>query len=405
MGEAIKKLTIEGFKSIRKLEDFELRSLNVLIGANGAGKTNFVSFFRLLRELIEQRLELAVAKGGGADALLHLGPKTTKEIVVKLYIGLTGYEVRLVPTNDNRLVFADERTICYGQQGKGNAEFLATGHHEAKLKERKDNSGVTTGHGVSVHVYDALSSWVVYHFHDTSDTADVRRSRPINDNEFLRHDASNLAAFLYRIQKTNATEYAKIRAVVRLAAPFFDDFKLRPLADNPEMIQLEWTQKGSDYPFRPSQLSDGTLRFICLATALLQPSLPTTVLFDEPELGLHPYALTLLANLFKQAATRHGTYISRQVIVSTQSTLLLNEFVPEDVVVVERAQGQSTFRRLDAAQLADWLKEYGLGDLWQKNVLGGRPTGENSPPPPVGTEAAMVPGTDGSKSSPEDPTP
>jgi predicted ATPase len=223
------------------------------------------------------------------------------------------------------------------------------------------------------YVFDAVSSWVVYHFHDTSSTAGVRRQGPINDNETLRPNAENLAAFLYRIQQTDALSYERIRDVVRLAAPFFDDFKLRPVATNPELIQLEWLQKESDYPFRSSQLSDGTLRFICLATALLQPLLPATVLFDEPELGLHPYALTLLANLFRQAAREFGDHISKQVIVSTQSAPLLNEFAPEHVVIVERTQGQSTFRRLKHADLSEWLKEYSLGELWQKNVLGGRP--------------------------------
>ena len=171
--------------------------------------------------------------------------------------------------------------------------------------------------------------------------------------------------------------YQNIRDAVRLAAPFFDDFKLRPVTANPELIQLEWTQIGSDYPFRPSQLSDGTLRFICLATALLQPKPPATMLFDEPELGLHPYALTLLASLFKQAAKSGGL-----VILCTQSAALLNEFEPEDVIVVDRQDGQSTFRRLDRANLSEWLENYGLGELWQKNIFGGRPHGDaqNSPP-------------------------
>lgn len=165
---------------------------------------------------------------------------------------------------------------------------------------------------------------------------------------------------------------------MRLAAPFFDDFHLRPVPGNEEMIQLEWRQRDSDYPFRASQLSDGTLRFICLATALLQPNPPPTMLFDEPELGLHPYALTLLGGLFRQYASR-GVPVSRQAIVSTQSALLLNEFSPEDVIVVERSQGQSSFRRLAAEDLSEWLQEYSLGDLWQKNVLGGRPADERQP--------------------------
>jgi predicted ATPase len=222
-------------------------------------------------------------------------------------------------------------------------------------------------------IFESVSNCLIYHFDDTSETAGVRRWGAINDNEYLRPDAANLAAFLFRLQSTDSSAYAKIRDAVGLTAPFFDDFKLRPIPQSPEMIQLEWTQKGSDYPFRPSQLSDGTLRFICLATALLQPSGPSVMLFDEPELGLHPYALNLLAALFQQASISVGAAVGRQVIISTQSAALVDEFAPEDVVVVERAHGESTFWRLDAAPLVDWLKEYSLGELWLKNILGGRP--------------------------------
>jgi predicted ATPase len=407
MADTIKKLTIEGFKSIRKLEDFELRSLNVLIGANGAGKSNFVGFFRLLRELLDQRLELAVRLEGGADRCLYMGPKVTQRLVAKLHFGPYRYEFALVPTVDNRLVFEREgvgsKAYYKGDLlttdvslGSGHAErkfpwegkavrlrdlrSLGLGHAESKFKEELAVAGTPE--------YDALaavSSWVVYHFHDTSPTAGVRRQGPINDNEFLRPNAENLAAFLYRVRETNPTNYAKIRDLVRLAAPFFDDFKLRPVPTDPEMIQLEWLQKESDYPFLASHLSDGTLRFICMATALLQPSLPPTVLFDEPELGLHPFALTLLANLFQQAAKQYGTWVSQQLIVSTQSAPLLNHFAPEDVIVVERAEGQSTFRRLESAHLSEWLAEYTLGELWQKNVLGGRPQSEEARRPSDGS--------------------
>ncbi len=378
MSEAIKRLTIEGFKSIRTLEDFGLRSLNVMIGANGAGKSNFVGFFRLLREMIDQRLQLAVVTEGGADACLYMGPKITQQIVAKLYFGNNGYEFALKPTTDNRLVFADETTFFKGWSGPVRRS-LGSGHTESRVKELKDAPGLGARHNVPHYVYGAVSNWVVYHFHDTSATASVRRQGPINDNVSLRPNADNLAAYLFRLQDTHPTVSRRIRDVVRLAAPFFDDFRLRPVPTNPELIQLEWSQKDSDYLFRPSQLSDGTLRFICLATALLQPSLPATVLFDEPELGLHPYALTLLANLFQQTARSIGDYVSKQMIVSTQSVPLLNEFVPEDVIVVERRQGQSTFRRLESARLSEWLQEYTLGDLWQKNVLGGRPQNEDAP--------------------------
>ncbi len=382
MADTIKTLTIEGFRSIRKLEDFPLRALNVLIGANGAGKSNFVGFFRLLKEMIEQRLQLALATSeGGADACLYLGPKITKQFAAKLYFGNNGYEFALVPTQDNRLVFSEEATLFSGSLGDFRGS-LGSGHFEAKLKDRQNEGGKGGARrGVPSYVFDAVSSWVVYHFHDTSLNAAVRRPRALNDNESFRQNAENLAPFLYRIQQTSPANYTRIRDVVRLAAPFFDDFKLRPMPMNPDLIQLEWQQRDSYYPFLANQLSDGTLRFICMATALLQPSRPPTVLFDEPELGLHPYALTLLGNLFKQAAESYGDYTLKQVIISTQSAPLLNEFVPEDIIVVERTNGESTFRRLDSTYLSEWLEEYTLGELWQKNILGGRPREDGLPEP------------------------
>jgi predicted ATPase len=344
----IRKLTIEGFKSIRRLEDFPLGPVNVLIGANGAGKSNFITFFRLVREMLRQRLQLALATmEGGADACLYLGPKITQEFSGKLDFGQAGYEFTLVPTTDNRLVFSDEATTRSRYRRGVERKALGSGHTEARQP------------------LDSDLTWVVYHFHDTGIEASARRLHEINDNLALRPGAENLAAFLYTIQATSPAAYQRIRDVVRLAAPFFDDFHLRPMPANPDMIQLEWRQRGSDYPFRAHQLSDGTLRFICLATALLQPDRPSTILLDEPELGLHPYALTLLANLLRQE--------SRQVVISTQSAQLVNEFVPEDVIIVERQNGESTFRRLNSADLSEWLQDYSLGELWQKNVLGGRP--------------------------------
>lgn len=383
MANSLKCISIDGFKSIRKLDKLELRPLNVLIGANGAGKSNFIDFFRFLHEIVEERLQTATAVGGGADAFLHFGPKMTKKIEAKASFGMNAYEFALTPTVDNRFVFAAEHTVHFPSPESPIHKTRGDGHAEAKLKSlRGDAPSLGVGrHGPAHYIYEALANWVVYHFHDTSASAGVRRQGPINDNETLRHDGENLAAFLFKLQKIKLPAYEDIRDVVRLAAPFFDDFKLRPVALTPELIQLEWTQRAAEYPFRPSQLSDGTLRFICLATALLQPNPPATMLFDEPELGLHPYALTLLTSLFKQAAKS-----GRQVIVCTQSAALLNEFQPEDVIVVDREDGQSTFRRLNPADLSEWLENYALGELWQKNIFGGRPHPEvNGAPPKAAT--------------------
>ncbi|HEX3051727.1 MAG TPA: AAA family ATPase, partial [Aggregatilineaceae bacterium] len=210
-------------------------------------------------------------------------------------------------------------------------------------------------------------SWKLYQFHDTSESARVKQTGEIGDNAFLRPDAGNLAAFLFMLQEAHPEDYSRIVKAIQMVAPFFDDFNLRPSPLNPNKIQLEWREKGSDDYFNASMLSDGTLRFMCMATLLLQPNLPSTILIDEPELGLHPYAITLLTGLLRSAAAQ------TQVIVATQSVPLVNQFTPEDIVVVDRLAGQSTFRRLEAAEIENWMDEYGLGDLWEKNVIGGRP--------------------------------
>ena len=207
--------------------------------------------------------------------------------------------------------------------------FIAEGEKEFKGSQAPEVSG-------------AVSGWTVYHFHDTTLSAGLRREQPVQDYRILRHDASNIAAFLLGLRVCNKSSYDLIRDTVRQIAPFFDDFLLevRTKGDE-EKVRLEWRQKGSDFPFQAYHLSDGTLRFICLATALLQPVLPSTIVIDEPELGLHPYAIGLLASLAQSASE------CTQAILSTQSPALLDYFKPEDVIVVNRREGHSTFDRLN----------------------------------------------------------
>lgn len=371
MGRPIRSITLKGYKSIQSLEDFAIHDLNVLIGANGAGKSNFVGFFYLLREIIEGRLEKAVNVEGGADTQLHLGPKVTEQIECTVEFGPNEYVFKLQPTADDRLIFADERIKYEGTPGYSYSvnRSLGTGHSESKLKFQIDRD--TQNKAICEHIYSSISSWTVYHVHDTSITAGMRRACSVGEYERLRPDASNLAPFLNFIKEDDEPRYELIVDTIKLVAPFFKEFRFRPKkAKEDEKVLLEWVQEGTDYPFHPSQLSDGTLRFIALATALLQPDPPTTILIDEPELGLHPFALEMLGHLILQARQR------TQLIISTQSALLLNVFDPEDVVIVERTDGATSLRRLEEDELTSWMQEYTLGELWQKNVYGGGPVHE-----------------------------
>jgi predicted ATPase len=359
---AIKRLTVTGYKSIRELRDFPVRNLNVLIGANGAGKSNFISFFRLLGQLHAQRLQLYVQIEGGPDALLHFGRKETERIHASVYFGNEGYRFSLVPTKDNRLVFEDEQ-VLFGPSSLPASipQSLGAPGDESRLHESD------RGH-VSL-VQDALSNWRVYHFHDTSDSAKVKQQQADNDTLRLKEDGANLAAWLRMLRNEHESHYRLIVDTIRSVAPFFDDFVHRK--DDRGTVELEWLEKRDpNTPVKAHRLSDGTLRFMCLATLLLQPwqLMPDVILIDEPELGLHPYAVTLLADLIKRASER------KQVIVATQSVELVNSVDAEDIVVVDRLDDASVFSRLDSERLKDWLSEYSLGDLWKQNVLGGGAT-------------------------------
>jgi len=358
----LEQVTIHGFQSIRRLDDFKLNDINVLIGANGAGKSNFVNYFRMLSELVEKRLQIWVQKRGGADRLLTFGMKETTEIYSHLQFGQNAYSFRLEPTDDGGFVFTDESTF-YTKNDNG-WWTIKRGHTESELK---DDARLKSGK--SRYCYNDISSWKIFHFHDTSDIAGMKLRVSLDDAKYLRTDASNIAAYLYRVQQENPDAYSQIRKVVQLAIPFFDDFVLEPRTINgdDQDIRLLWRQKNSDYPLWPTQLSDGSIRFICLATALLQPNPPSTIIIDEPELGLHPYAITLLGSLIRSASKR------MQVIISTQSVPLLNEFEIEDLIIVEREADVSVFKRLDKKTLSDWLEDYTVGELWEKNILGGRP--------------------------------
>lgn len=354
------RIKIEGFKSIEKA-DIDLNMINVLIGSNGSGKTNFISVLSLLQAMIEGNLQRYIARKGGPDAFLFWGRKRTEQLNVEFYFGNNGYRFALVPTDSNQFLIGEE-AFYWNMAGWFE---LPSGNMESAWERG-------SGNGIDEYVMPILKKqkWRVYHFHDTSDTAYVKQMHGLNDNIELASDARNLAAFLYRLRETESSAYNRIVRTVRMAAPYFDDFVLRPNPLNTEKIFLEWRATGSEVPFIAAQLSDGTLRFICLATLLLQPMdlQPETILIDEPELGLHPYAIQLLAAMIKKAA-KH-----RQLIISTQSVELLNEFQTEDVLVVEHKADSTSFKRLDKENLSIWLDEdYTLGDMWKHNLLGGRP--------------------------------
>ena len=359
-------ISVKGFKSIRSIENLKLGPVTLLIGANGSGKSNFIELFSFLEALRDGRMMEYVATAGRANRLLHYGARVTRslEMEVGLASGLLFYRIILEPTNDDMLAIATQDLKT------GDAVMWGTTmSHSFEASIRRE---MQWHPDVNDQVAQLFDGHRVYHFFDTGLHSPMKKTPSLHDNRYLRPDGANLAAFLYLLRKKHRDSYRSIVRVVNLVAPFFIDFDLEPDRLNPDQIRLGWKHAGSDDYFDTSSLSDGTLRFIALSTLFLQPVeyRPTMIIVDEPELGLHPHAITLLGELIQQAL------VDTRVVVATQSSLLVDQFEPADILVAERVAGATEFRRLDSSELAVWLEDYSLGQLWEKNILGGRPIPE-----------------------------
>lgn len=350
----LNRIIIDGYKSIHHV-DLELRPINILIGSNGVGKTNFISFFRLINIIYEQRLHNYTMQNS-AERLFHYGRKQTKELKGYLEFGDNAYGVTLQARNNGSLFIAEERSYY---QSRPN---VVSNLDESYIKDS------TTFSDKWLREY--LQSYKIFHFHDTSKGAPLRSSANINDNRFLKTDGSNLPAFLYMLQEKHPKTLKRIELTIRSVMPYFGNFSLAPSLLDESQINLQWSDmENNEKYFDANDLSDGSIRFIALATLLQQPTLPKVIIIDEPELGLHPTAIVKLAGMIKSVASRNC-----QVIISTQSVNLINNFDAEDIITVDRKDKQSTFKRLNSDTLKSWLDDYSLGELWTKSVINGQPT-------------------------------
>lgn len=361
----IKQIIIENYKSIRKAT-IDLAPINVLIGANGAGKSNLISFFELLSALYDQRLQSYILQRGGMERLLYNGMKFSDKITGLFnFSNRNAFDFKLIATD---LATALLSTWDYFNNKSSQQPNYGAWHMvawDANVLESQIRANGTWRAG---YLQKFLQSFTVYHFHDTSRSSAMRQACLVEDNRFLRHDASNLPAFLYVLQQRQPKAFTMIEQTIQSIAPYFKRFNLAPSNLTPDRINLVWEEQESDMYLDAQSLSDGTLRFIALATLLLQPNPPKTIVVDEPELGLHPAAIEKLAGLVRVASQRGA-----QVLIATQSPALVSCFKPEDIVVVERKEGSTAFVRPDKDRLASWLEDYSLGELWEKNLIGGKP--------------------------------
>ncbi len=343
-------IEISGYKSINS-ERVDLNPINILIGANGSGKSNFISFFDFLNRLYNRKINDYTALSGGANKVLHKGQKVTDQISFKVEFDdrRNGYAATL-KSGAEGFIFTSEKLFYQGHPWD-----ISSSSREADIKNSESYR--------AKYIRKYLNGLRKYHFHDTSEKSPFTNlSHVENDIYYLYNDGSNLAAFLYHINEHNKKFYTRIIKTIQSIAPYFSDFYFKFNAKG--YVRLQWTDKYSDVTFGATDLSDGTIRFIALTVLFMQPKLPDTIIIDEPELGLHPTAIAKLAGMIKSVAAKGG-----QVIIATQSTDLISHFVPEDIITVDQKDGESKFKRLSNEELEQWLDDYTIDDLWKRNII------------------------------------
>lgn len=368
--QLLRTIRVTGWKSIKN-QTVHLTPLTVLVGANGAGKSNLLSLFRLLNAMFgnEPGLRRFVAQTGSADSILHFGSRHTPlcelELTFATETGETTYFAAFAAAAGGSLIFTNER-VQFLRTGSSSSVTvdLGAGHSESQLPESANGGNQTSAVALSL-----LRRCRLFHFHDTSEQASCRQPSWIEANRFLLPDAGNLASMLYLYSQQHPAAFRRIETTIRQAVPGFSGFVLEPSRLNDRQILLKWVHSGQDYEFGPHQLSDGSLRLIALATLLLEPAekLPLLIALDEPELGLHPSTLAIAAEMAIACSQRC------QVFLATQSASLLDYFAADDVLVAHGRGGVSEFERLSADKLEAWIDDYSLGEIWEKNVVGGGP--------------------------------
>jgi len=325
-------LSVSGFKSLEKIK-FGFRTINALIGANGAGKSNLIDALRMLVHMMDASGQLRgfVGINGGASRLLHFGAKVTQRIEFELDLRsatsarVLRYRAKLALAKDETLIFESEECRLDEQDHPESVRWdqlrgdsLGSGHSESRLNR--------TATEKSQAILKIIRGIRIFQFRDTSYTSALRLNSDFHDTRFVREFGGQLPTVLKRIKQQDGRRYDLICGFIRMIYPTFHAFEFLPVGET--AIRLGWRERMSDYVFDVSQASDGTLRFFALATILLSDpvELPSILVIDEPELGLHPSALAVLADMIRIAAAHC------QIILATQSPLLIDQFELGDIV-------------------------------------------------------------------------
>lgn len=373
----LNNISISHFKSIANVHELVLADLNVIIGANGAGKSSFISIFQMLENMSRRNFQNFCIDSGDANSLFFF--EGAKSQPIKLGFDFkngkikTCYNLEIILSPKETALISQEYMEYDGDiisDNEGTEDNPATGYRTESQLYRWGSD--KKRYKLHYPVCETINSWRTYHFHDTSIASFLRKSSQFGTDKNLLQTGENLAPYIFYLRERHPDIYTYLVSAIRCIAPFFLDFVFpytwEQARENNQKISLAWKQTCSERLMQPWQFSDGTLRFIALVVALIQPDPPAIILVDEPEIGLHPAAISFISGLLHDASTR------TQVIVTTQSPLMLENMDPHNIIVMTSQNNKSSCEKLDAKSLKTWLEDYTLCDLWMKGLLATGPT-------------------------------
>lgn len=387
------ELRVRDFRSLVDVQ-LPLRGLNVMIGPNGAGKTALLETIQLLQHSSQQQMSSFIVDHGGIDSLINRGNggHRPNQISIELLVDVENPQRSAEP-----MVYTVELLSLQRSPAKGmerlewqrdpaaslplryiDAQGERVRYFDPETKRLNEPDWQLRANELALAQMpkgklfqepeafrDLLASAVYQSFLDVSPRSPVRLPQALTPGMRPGLNGEGLYSALFNMRSKARDVYERILALLEQAFPGFQRIEFDVVGTG--QVTLMWLERYSKQPLYPNQLSEGTLRFLWLATSLLSPAIPPILMLDEPEVSLHPELLMLLAALLEEAS------LNSQIVVATHAPDLIRWLRPEQVLVVDKADGASSFTWADTLQLDEWLKEYTLDDLWLMGNLGGRP--------------------------------
>ena len=383
------RIHIQGFRRLFDV-DIKLNPLNVLIGANGSGKTSILDVLSLLANSASGKLNECLSELGGIEAnLSNLSmANASKARFMSFELAMhvpheepLEYQLGIVPQGVTHQIGEEVLSktqdtpppLKYIKARLDNVSYYDTkGTQKGPIRPNWDyNSKESALSQVPKMLREPedfrkrLASSTHYHVLDVSRRAPIRLPQQMRDATLPGHDGEDVVSCLYTIRETDPDRFELIESTLRAGFPYFERMNFPPVAAG--TLAMTWKDRSSKHPFYMHQLSEGTLRFLWLVTLLQSPGLTEVTMIDEPEVSLHPELLSLLADLLRDASNR------TQLIVATHADRLVRFLQPSEILTINtNDEGTSEVIRADELDLENWLKEYTMDEVWRMGRIGGR---------------------------------